>query len=156
MKRVTFIIAALLISTIATSQTVNFSGNFKLNTAKSKLNQDFSMAPKEIIILQNGNDLNVEKHSSFQDQEFTTKDKLTLDGKECINPGWQETKKKSTAVWSDDKKSLKVISKFPMNDGGEMVITEVYKMDGVNMIIETSATSSFGDRAETMVYDKQL
>lgn len=113
------------------------------------------MAPKEIIILQDGINLNVEKHSSFQDQDFITKDKLTLDGKECINPGWQDTQKKSTAVWSDDKKSLKIISRFPMNDGGEMKITEIYKMDGTNMVIESSTTSSFGDMAETMAYDKQ-
>jgi hypothetical protein len=97
----------------------------------------------------------VEKHSSFQSQDFTTKDKLTLDGKECINPGWQDTKKKSTAVWAEDKKSLKIISKIPMNDGGEMVITEVYKIDGSTITIETAATSSFGDMSETMVYDKQ-
>jgi hypothetical protein len=147
--------AALLITTFATAQTVNFSGSFKLNASKSKLNQEFSMAPKEIIILQNGNDLNVEKQSSFQDQNFTTKDKFTLDGKECINPGWQETQKKSTAVWSDDKNSLKITSRFPMNDGGEMVIIEVYKMDGSNIIIESSASSSFGELAETMAYDKQ-
>lgn len=155
MKKIKFLLAALLITTAATSQTVNFSGSFKLNTSKSKLNQEFSMAPKEIIIIQNGNDLNVEKHSSFQDQDFITKDKFTLDGKECINPGWQETQKKSIAVWSDDKNSLKITSKFPMNDGGEMVIIEIYKMDGTNMIIESSASSSFGDMSETIVYDKQ-
>ena len=113
------------------------------------------MAPKEIIILQNDNDLNVEKHSSFQDQDFIIKDKFTLDGKECINPGWQETQKKSTAVWSDDKKSLKITSKIAMNDGGEMVIIEIYRMDRVNLIIDSSSSSSFGDMAETMVFDKQ-
>jgi hypothetical protein len=84
----------------------------------------------------------------------TLKDKFTLDGKECINRGWQDTQKKSTAVWSEDKKSLKIITKFPLNDG-EMVITEVYKMDGENMIIESGSSSSFGDISETMVYDKK-
>jgi hypothetical protein len=155
MKKIKILLAALLITSVATAQVINLSGSYVLNSAKSKLNQEFSMAPKEIIISQNQNELNVEKHSNFQDQEFITKDKLTLDGKECINPGWQETKKKSTAVWSDDKKSLKIVSKFPMNDGGEMVITEIYKMDAANMIIESSATSSFGDLSETMVYDKK-
>jgi hypothetical protein len=155
MKKIKILLVTLFISSVATAQLVNFSGSYKLNTAKSKLNQEFSMAPKEIIILQDGNNLNVEKHSSFQDQDFITKDKLTLDGKECINPGWQETQKKSTVVVSDDKKSLKIVSKFSMNDGGEMIINEIYKMDGANMVIESSATSSFGDLSETMVYDKQ-
>ena len=97
----------------------------------------------------------MERHSSFQGQDFTTNDKFTLDGKECINPGWQDTQKKSTAVWSDDKESLKITTKFPMNDGSEMIIVAVYNMDGSNMVIESSASSSFGDMAETMVYDKQ-
>ena len=155
MKKIKVLLAALLITSGAAAQVVNFSGSFKLNTSNSKLNQEFSLAPKEIIILQEGNNLDVEKHLSFQDQDFVTKDKFTLDGKECINPGWQETQKKSTAVWAEDKKSLKITSKIPMNDGGEAVIIEIYKMDGTNMVIESSATSSFGDMAETMFYDKQ-
>jgi hypothetical protein len=113
------------------------------------------MAPKEIIILQDGNNLNLERHSTFQDQDFTIKDKFTLDGAECINPGWQDSEKKSTAVWSDDKASLKITTKLPMGDNGEMTIIEVYKMDGANLVIESSASSSFGDRSETMVFDKQ-
>jgi len=50
---------------------------------------------------------------------------------------------------------LKITSKIPMNDDNEMTIIEVYKMDGSNLIIESSASSSFGDLAETMFYDKQ-
>lgn len=155
MKKIKFIFVALLISSLAAAQTVNFSGSWKLNSSKSKLGAEFSMAPNSIIIVQKGNDMSVEKHSSFQDQEFTTNDKLTLDGKECINPGWMDSQKKSTVTIAEDKKSLKVTNKFPMNDGEEMIITEVYKMDGTSMVIESSAASSFGDMSETMVYDKQ-
>jgi hypothetical protein len=113
------------------------------------------MAPKEIIIVQNGNNFNLERHSTFQDQDFTINDKITLDGVECINPGWQDSEKKSTAVWSDDNASLKITTKIPMGDNGEMTITEVYKLDGANLVIETSSASSFGDRSETMIFDKQ-
>jgi hypothetical protein len=155
MKKSLLFVATLLISVSLSAQGVDFSGNWKLNSSKSKLNEQFSMAPKEIIIAQKGNDFNSEKHSSFQDQDFTIKDKYTLDGKECINPGWRDTQKKSTVAWSDDKNSLKITSKFPMNDGGEMTVIEIYKMDGVNLVIESSVSSSFGDMAETMVYDKQ-
>jgi hypothetical protein len=155
MKKSLLFVATLLISVSLSAQGVDFSGNWKLNSSKSKLNEQFSMAPKEIIVAQKGNDFNLEKHSSFQDQNFTTNDKLTLDGKECINPGWRDTQKKSTVVWSDDKNSLKVTSKFPINDGGEMTVIEVYKKDGINLVIEASVSSSFGEMAETMVYDKQ-
>ncbi|MFA5327365.1 MAG: hypothetical protein WC384_06210 [Prolixibacteraceae bacterium] len=155
MKRTVFFLATFFISFIVSAQGVDFSGNWKLNNSKSKLSDQFSMAPKEIIIVQDGNVLNVERHSSFQDQDFTIKDKFTLDGKECINPGWQDSEKKSTAVVSADKKSVKIATRFPMGDSGEMTIIEVYKMDGENMVIDASASSSYGDRSETMVFDKQ-
>lgn len=154
MKKTFFLISAMIIIMAASAQT-DFSGSWKLNSSKSKLGEQFSMAPKEVIIVQSGNDLSIEKHSEFQGQEFTTKDKLTLDGKECVNDGMMDTKKKSTATWADDKKSLKIVSKIPMQDGGEFAITEVYKLDGGNFVCEMSSTSSFGDMAETQVYDKK-
>ena len=154
MKKTVIILAALTISALVGAQGIDLSGNWKLNSSKSKLNAEFSMAPKSINIAQNGDALSVERHSEFQGQEFVNTDKLTLDGKECINPGFMDSQKKSTAVWSDDKKSLKVTSKIEMGDGNEMVITEIYKMDGGSLVIDSSSSSSFGDMAETMVYDK--
>jgi hypothetical protein len=153
MKKTLFFLAALMLSAAVVAQGLNFSGSWKLNSEKSKLNAEFSFAPKEVIITQAGNDLTVEKHSSFQDQDFVITDNLTLDGKECINPGFQDSQKKSTCTWSDDKTSLKIISKLPIGDG-DMTITEVYKMDGGNMLIESLSSSSYGDLNETMVYDK--
>jgi len=155
MKKTLFLLGTLLISVVASAQVIDFSGTWKLNTSKSKLNEQFSMAPKEIIVVQKDNDFNLEKHSSFQDQEFTTKDKLTFDGKECINPGWQDSQKKSVVKIADDKNSLTITTKIPMNDNGEMTLIEVYKMDNGNLVIDSKATSSFGDLAETMVFDKQ-
>ena len=154
MKKILFVFAALLFSGMAISQEINFSGNWKLNNTKSQLNDQFSLAPLEIIIVHNGNDLSVEKHSDFQGQAVTTNDKLTLDGKECINPGFMDSQKKSVVNWSDDKQSLKIVSTIPLDDG-DMTITEVYKIDGDNLVIASSASSSYGELSETMVYDKQ-
>lgn len=153
MKKVFFLVTILLISVFVSAQSVDFSGSWKLNRSKSTLGDQFSMAPAEIVVAQKGNDLSVEKHSSFNGQDFTTNDKFTLDGKECVNAGWRDSQKKSTAVWTD-KNTLKITTKVPMRDSGEMTITEVYKMDGGNMVIETSASSSYGDFSEKMVYDK--
>jgi len=153
MKKTFILLLALLISTVTFAQ-IDFSGNWKLNASKSKLGDQFSFAPKEIIVVQEGNDLNLEKHSDFQGQEFTTTDKLTLDGKECVNAGFMDTEKKSTAVWSDDKKMLTITSKIPMQ-GETMTITEVYKIDGECMIVDMNSSSSYGDMVETQVYDKK-
>jgi hypothetical protein len=154
MKKAFSLFIAILL-TITLSAQIDFSGAWKLNSSKSKLGDQFSMAPKEIIVVQKGNDLSVERHSEWQGQEFTINDKFTLDGKECINAGFMDTQKKSTATWSADKKSLTIKSKIPMQDGGDFSVTEVYKMDGGSMVIESSASSSFGDMSETQVYDKK-
>ena len=153
MKKTFTFIAALLFSAAAVAQGPDFSGSWKLNSEKSKLNAEFSFAPKDVIITQAGNDFTVEKHSSFQGQDFVTNDKLTLDGAECINTGFQDTQKKSICKQSDDKTYLKIVSTIPIGDG-DMTISEVYKMDGGNMIIESTASSSYGDLNEIMVYDK--
>jgi len=113
------------------------------------------MAPKEVIIAQTGNDMSVEKHSEFQGQAFVSTDKYTLDGKECTNTMFQEMQKKSTCGWSDDKASLKVVSKMSMSDGGDITINEVYKLDGETLVIESTANSSYGDLIEKMVYEKK-
>lgn len=155
MKKTFFFFVLLLISGIVSAQGIDFSGNWKLNTAKSKLSDQFSMAPKESIIAQKDNDFNIEKHSTYQDQDFTINDKFTLDGKECVNPGWQGSQKKSIVAWSDDKTSLKITSKLPIGDSGELTIVEVYKMDGSSLVVESSASSSYGDVVETQVFDKQ-
>jgi len=86
---------------------------------------------------------------------MTTTDKLTLDGKECINTAWQDAQKKSTAVWSDDARTLTVTSKLNIGEAGDITIVEIFKMDAANMVLVSNASSSYGDLAETMVYDKQ-
>jgi hypothetical protein len=154
MKKTFFLLTAILFSVVVSAQ-IDLSGSWKLNASKSKLGDQFSWAPKEIIVVQKGNDMSMEKQFDMQGQEVSINDKFTLDGKECVNDGMMDTKKKSTAVWAADKKSLKITSKIPMQDGGEISITEVYKMDGGSMVIEMNSSSSFGDMAETQVFDKK-
>jgi len=155
MKKVFLLIAISVITAGIFGQNVNFSGTWQLNTQKSQLNTEFSLAPKEILITHEGINFTVEKHSEFQGQAFTSVDKLTLDGKECINPGFMESQKKSTAVWSDDKTSLTIVSKMNVGDAGDVTITEVYKMNNGNLVLESTASSSYGDLYEVMVYDKK-
>jgi hypothetical protein len=113
------------------------------------------MAPKTLVIVQKGNDLSIERHSTFQERELTFSDKFTLDGKECINKGWMNSEKRSTAVVSGDKKSVKITTVIAMGNNGSMTVTETYSMDGKSLVVEAIAASSFGERSETMVYDKE-
>jgi len=98
MKKIVYLLAFLLVSLTSVGQVVNFSGTWALNKAKSTLNDQFSMAPGKMILVQNANDFAAEKHVTFQDQEFTTNDKFTLDGNECVNVGWMDSKKKSVCI----------------------------------------------------------
>ena len=154
MKKSIILLSALLVAIVFTASAVDFSGNWKLNKSKSKLGEQFSMAPSILIAAQSGNDFNLEKHISFQDQEMTTKEKYTLDGKESVNPGFQDSQKKSTAVWSGDKNSLTITSKIPMGDN-DMTTVEVYKIVDGNLVIDSKMSSSFGENNETMVFEKQ-
>ena len=155
MKKPLYLLVLAFLATTSYGQKVDFSGNWKINKEKSELADQFSMAPHDIILVQEDNLLSAEKHSTWQDQERTTNDKYTLDGQECENPGWRDSIKKSTAVWTDDHKVLKISTKIPMRDGGEMSIIEEYKMEGDNLVIVSSRSSSFGDSSEKFVFDKQ-
>jgi hypothetical protein len=119
------------------------------------LNDQFSLAPSDAVITQSGNDFSIEKHANYQGTDYTISEKYSLDGKECINESFQGSKKKSTAVWDENKQSLTVKSTLPMQDGTEVTVTEIYKMKGSDLEVKSLASSSYGDLDETIVYEKQ-
>jgi hypothetical protein len=136
-------------------QTPDFSGKWKINPSKCKLNEQFSMAPKSLVIAQTADVLSIERHGEFQGQEYVSNSKLNLDGSESVNVGMMETKIKSVAVWSEDKTTLTVKTSVPMENAGEISITEVYKRLGPDLTIETSSKSDWGESAETYVFEKE-
>ncbi len=155
MKQIFYLLVFSMISFSSMGEVTDFSGTWNLNKAKSTLNDQFSMAPNQLILTQDAAVFAVERHASFQGQDFTINDKFTLDGKECINAGWQDMEKKSTAEWSADEKSLIISSKIMMQDGGELKITETFQTEENNLKITVSASSSYGDVTETYLFDKQ-
>ena len=154
MKKILYLIVLLLIASQGYGQKVNFSGTWKINRDKSQLGEEFSMAPEKVIVEQGKNSLSVERHAFWQGEEFSFTDKFTLDGKECENPGWMDSIKKSTAVWAE-KKLLKITTKIPMQDGGEMTIVDEYTLEDGNLHIKTFASSSYGEMTEVYVFDKE-
>ncbi|HSO85943.1 MAG TPA: hypothetical protein VLQ91_05285 [Draconibacterium sp.] len=152
MKKLVFLFSAVFFTTMVFAQT-DFSGSWTLNTSKSKLGER-SFAPKSVVIVQTKADISIETHSEFQGEERVRKSKYTLDGKECTNKGFRDMDVKSTAVWSADKKALTITSKVSM-DNGDMTMKSVYKMDGANLVNESSSSSPMGDRSETQVFDKK-
>ena len=79
MKNIVFVIALVLLSSSGFSQKVNFSGTWNLNTEKSELGDEFSLAPNSIILDHSKKVIDVEKNGEFQGQSYTTNDHFTLE-----------------------------------------------------------------------------
>jgi Tol biopolymer transport system component len=154
------VLAGLMISVSIFGQ-VNFSGNWAFNETKSNIGEGGArMVSRKIIISQSDNTFTLERYfTDRQGEERKMIETYTLDGQESINTIYN-TEKKSTATWSDDKKSLTVSSQmvFEMNgQQNEIKSVEVYSLsDGDKILtINSQSTSSMGERKLTLVYDKR-
>ena len=157
----TFLSICLFVSTTAFGQKVNLSGNWKLNEGKSQLGEGrFRMAPATVNITQDETTLNMERTSKGQNgQDFTSKEKYTLDGKECENTGFMNSVKKSTVTFSSDNKTLTITSTTTFErEGNKMEIKQVenFKVsdDGNTLTLDASSTSQRSERKQTLVYEK--
>jgi hypothetical protein len=155
MRKLLYVLAFSVFALLAKGEGIDFSGTWKINSEKSTLFEQYSLAPSQLILIQTADSLIVEKHGNFQGQDYVTKDKYSLDGKECTNLGWMNSKKTSTAVWSEDGKILTISSKMPAPDGGDATMKEVYQMVETSLKVELSAASSMGEMAETYLLDKE-
>ncbi len=133
---------------------VDFSGKWKIDEAKSKLNEQYSSHPTTVTVTQAGNEMTVVRVSDMRGQEMTFTDKYTLDGKECKNKGFRDSEVISTANWSPDGKSLKINSKVS-TDNGDMTMERTLRMEGDNLVMDFTVNGSFGESSETWVFDRQ-
>ena len=155
MKNLIFIIALVLIASTGFSQKGNLSGEWKINWGQSELGEQFSLAPDNMIVKHERKTVELERTFDFQGNISTTKDLLSLDGEECENTGWRDVIKKSTAVWDKKNKVLTITSNMQMNDSTDVKILEEFVMNGENLILESTASSGYGELIERFVFDKQ-
>jgi len=159
-----FIVAFLMTSfvTDAAAKKAKFSGEWALNKEKSNIGEyGEMMASTKLIINQKGKKLAIERFGTSQDGEnYTYTEKYTLDGKECENIIYETTKKKSTANWSEDKKSLTITSTIWFEfEGNELEVSLIevleFTDDGNSLSINQKASTDYGDLENTLVYDKE-
>lgn len=160
MKAVFLGFAGLIISTCLSGQ-VNFSGSWSFNETKSNVGEGGTrMVSRKITITQSDNSFTLERYfTDRQGEERKMTETYSLDGKESTNSIFN-TEKKSTATWSDDKKSLTVSSDmvFDMNgQRNEIKSVEIYSLSDGNTVltINSHSTSSMGERNVVLVYDKR-
>ena len=155
--------AVLLICSAATTIVLvaDFSGQWTLNEQKSELGQyGGRMAPKKLKIDGQADAITYERFSTNQNgDEVIMKEKLTFDGKESESTVFGNSKKKSTAKWSDDGQALTVNSTILLDRNGETIeikLTETWKLidNGQALSLESTSNSSFGTNTMKLFYDK--
>jgi cytochrome oxidase assembly protein ShyY1 len=159
-RRFLIVSISIFITALSFGQ-ANFTGSWALNESKSNIGEGFRMFAPAIAITQDANTFTIERTYKGQDgQERKSTEKYTLDGKESVNTVFNNTQKKSTASWSDDKQSLKVSSAMTFEFNGEsneIKTVETYKLadGGAGLTIDSQSTSSRGERKMLLAYDKK-
>jgi len=160
-KTLVSILVIMLITafTFAAKGKVNFSGEWSLNEEESDLPEGRRRgASATLTINQKGNDLSIERvYTRRSGEDFTSKESLTLDGKESENTTFRFPRK-SVANWSKDGKSLTIASTTIFEREGnefEMLRTETWsvKEKGKKLSIEYTVNSPRGERQGTLIYN---
>jgi hypothetical protein len=155
MRRRALILAGLvLLATSASAQTrPNFSGEWKLNTAKSNFGQ--MPAPSSLTqkIAHNDPDLKVQT-AQTGDFDLNTDFSFTTDGKECQNSVGNDFHMTSTVTWQGD--ILVFDSKLDFQ-GNAMTGTDKWSLspDGKTLTVQRHFSGPMGEGEAVMVLDKQ-
>jgi len=160
------VLSLVLISTFLFAFTLknyktNFSGSWKLNESKSELGQFAQFAVRTIKADQKEESITVTRTSpSFNGDEMTISETLSYDGKETETTVLENSKRKSTAKWSDDGKTLNVNYVLLLEFNGqsmEIKGTEAWTLsdDGKNLTVQINSSSPQGEFSSKAVYDKQ-
>jgi hypothetical protein len=138
----------------------DFSGTWTFNEEKSELGEGGRwMIASKISVTQKDSVMTIERTAQRRGgEEFTTSEKLTLDGKECENT-MNERTRKSTANWSEDGKQLTIASKMVFEREGnqfEIKSVEIWQLtnEGKALSIDYTSQSPRGERKAVYVYDK--
>ena len=154
------IAAAFLFSFTTVADKTNFSGSWKLNEGKSELGEFARFVTRKIKVEQKEDAITISKTSpSFNGDEVTTNETLTYDGKTSETTVFGNSKKKSTAKWSDDGKTLTVSYSIAFERNGQtfdITGTETWSMtDEGKLSLLNVSTSQQGERKTTAIYDKE-
>lgn len=139
----------------------NFSGEWKLNESKSDLGQFGRFAVKIIKADQKEDAITITTtRPSFNGDDVTSSETLSYDGKETETTVFGNSKRKSTAKWSDDGKTFTISYTLLLDFNGqqsEIKGTEVWTLsdDGKSLTSQINSSSPQGEFSWKAVYDKQ-
>jgi len=139
----------------------NYSGDWKLNETKSELGQFDRFAVRSIKAEQKDESIAITRtQPSFNGDETTSTETLTFDGKETESTIFENSKRKASAKWSDDGKTLIINYTLQLDFNGQSMEikgadTWTVSGDGKNLTVETKSSSAQGEFSWKAVYDKQ-
>ena len=144
----------LIAAAAGMAATPDFSGNWKLNTAKS----DFGEFPAPSSMTQKVTHaepkLTVDMKMTSDMGEFAVISNYTTDGKECTNQGFGGSEAKSTVKW--DGPALVIETKGSFGDNA-YTMTDKWTLseDGKVLTVQRRFSGGMGDMNQKMVLEKQ-
>lgn len=153
MKHFALILSLAFLSAAGFGQRVNFSGEWKLNEAKSELGPQFSLAPKTLSVDHKRKTLDLTSVTEFNGGEYQNRQHFTLDGEECENTGFMDSVTKSTASYNKKTRMLTIVTKGSVQGSG-YTLTQTMSMKDGNLVVASEATSDMGEMTETYVFDR--
>jgi hypothetical protein len=142
------------------AQRASFSGDWKLDEAKSELGEFGGRVARSVKGEQKEDAITITKVSpGFNGGDpVTTTLTLPFDGKVVESEGFGGSKRKSTAKWSEDGKTLTISSTTNFERDGqsfEFKATENWAITAAGLLsIVTNSTSPRGDMTTKAVYNK--
>jgi len=152
---ISMFLTLLLIAAGASAQTIDFSGNWKLNGSKSSLSYDFSLAPKQLKIAHQENAMAMERFTEMMGQSLNYTDHYALDGTENLHEGPDGIPRKSVVQWNEQRSELQIVTIVPTNEFGTVTITELLSVEGDNLTVKSHAATDMGDLFEVFVFDRE-
>ncbi len=114
-----------------------------------------SMGAKTLVIKHTADSLIVSKELDMMGQVTRMTEKHSLDGQNCTNPWFMDSRSVSRALWNDQKLSLWIYSAIEIQ-GATLNSSEAYYKDeaGRLVILFNMEIPTMDAIAETYVYDK--
>ena len=150
------LLTALFASLLTAADKPNYSGEWKLNPAKSDFGQMPSMPSSFVRKIDHKDpEMKVSTSMTMQQGAITTDAKYTTDGKESVN-NVRGADVKSVMGWKGNDISL--VSKRPLPDGsGEITSTESWTLSegGKTMTVVSEMAAPQGKMTFRLVMEKQ-
>jgi hypothetical protein len=165
-RKGTLLIATVILTVCTSAAVINsldFSGEWKLNEQKSELGQFGGRgAAKSIkVTSSDAKGISIERTSTNQNGEAVVrKESLTFDGKESESTGgFGNSTRKASAKWADDGQSMIINAIMTFDRNGEKMEVkqnETWRLgdNGQTLTIESNSSSSFGESTMKLVYEK--